>query len=539
MNNLSAQKLPKRILGLNELANNLWWSWHHEARELFKSLDRPLWKATVHNPVRLLYEIPPYRLVAATDDPAFLKKYDSVMDSFKAEMTEAQSWLHTTYPELEKHTIAYFSMEFALHNSLPLYAGGLGVLAGDYCKEASDLGLPLVGVGFMYPQGYFQQRISDEGWQEEIYRQLNFSEAPISRVIDAEKHPLKIEVKLDSGTVFVSAWQVNVGRARLYLLDSDLEENPPKERQLTARLYGGDRDTRLRQEIVLGIGGVRMLRALGIEPSIWHANEGHASFMMLERCREWVGKGMDFEEAARRVTATTVFTTHTPVPAGNDTFHHGQVEKCLHRYWDSLGLDRDAFMKLGTNGADATFNMTVLGMRMATQRNGVSELHGAVCRRMWHCLWPDLEEKDVPIKSVTNGVHVPTWVTPQMARLYKEHIGADWLARHDDPATWEHIGDIPDEEIWNARLWVKNKLISAVQSRTRKRWTENKGSPVPVLAMGALLDADVLTIGFCRRFTGYKRASLILQDLNRLKRILLDDLRPVQIIFAGNAHPHY
>ena len=496
-------------------------------------------EGTSHNPVKLLQQIAPYRLVAAADDLAFLKRYDSVMDNFKTDMSEVQTWFHTKYPHLGKHTIAYFSMEFAIHNSLPLYAGGLGVLAGDYCKEASDLGLPMVGVGFMYPQGYFHQRISDEGWQEEIYRQLNFSEAPITPVLDAQKQPVKIEVELDSRSVCMAVWQVNVGRVKLYLLDTDLEENSPADRQLTARLYGGDREMRLQQEIVLGIGGVRMLRALGIEPSVWHANEGHAAFMMLERCRELVEKGMDFTEAAEMVRATTVFTTHTPVPAGNDTFPHGLMEKCLHHYWGSLGLDRDAFMKLGTQDSDnATFNMTVLGLRMADQRNGVSQLHGAVCRRMWHCLWPDLEEKDVPICSVTNGVHVPTWVAPQMARLYEKYLGSDWVARHDDPALWEHVEDIPDEEIWAARLWLKNKLISAVQARARKRWSENRGSPVPVLAMGALLDAEVLTIGFSRRFTDYKRAALILSDINRLKRMLQDELRPVQIVFSGKAHPH-
>ncbi len=539
MNGLSTQKLPKRITGLNELSHNLWWSWHHEARELFKVLDRPHWKATCHNPVKLLQQIAPYRLVSAAEDPKFVKKYDSVMDNFKADASEVKTWFNTKYPHLKNHTIAYFSMEFALHNSLPLYAGGLGVLAGDYCKEASDLGLPMVGIGFMYPQGYFHQRISDDAWQEEHYRQLNFKEAPIAPVLIDQKHKAKIEVKLDSRTVCVAVWQVNVGRVKLYLLDSDLEENSPDDRQLTARLYGGNIETRLQQEIILGIGGVRMLRALGIEPSVWHANEGHAAFMMLERCRELVEKGMDFPEAVDKVRATTVFTTHTPVPAGNDAFAHGLLEKCLHHYWDSLGLDRNAFLKLGTQDSNNTaFNMTVLGLRMAQYSNGVSELHGAVCRQMWHCLWPNLEEKEVPIESVTNGIHVPTWTAPQMARLYEKYLGADWVNQHDDPALWERIEDIPDEEIWTTRLWLKNKLISLAQSRARKRWVEDCGSPVTVLAMGALLDSEVLTIGFSRRFTDYKRAALILHDIERLKRIVKNTWRPVQIIFAGKAHPN-
>ena len=536
MNGLSAPKLPKRISGLDELSRNLWWSWHLEARELFKILDRPLWKATSHNPVKLLQLIAPFRLVAMAEDPAFTRRYDAVMSHFQADIAEVNTWFPTQYPRLAKHTIAYFSMEFALHNSIPIYAGGLGVLAGDYCKEASDLGLPMVGVGFMYPQGYFQQRISDEGWQEEIYRQLNFGETPVAPVLDERKQRIKIGVELDGRTVYVAVWQVDIGRVRLYLLDSDNQENSPADRQLTARLYGGDRELRLQQEIILGIGGVRMLRALGITPVVWHANEGHAAFMILERCRELVQQGMDFEAAASRVRATTVFTTHTPVPAGNDAFAHDLMEKYWRHYWGALGLDRDTFLKIGTQGSE--FNMTVLGLRMAQYRNGVSGLHGAVCRRMWHSLWPDMPEKDVPITSVTNGIHVPTWVAPQMARLYEKYLGADWLEHHDDPALWERIEDIPDEELWTMRLWLKNKLISLAQSRARKRWSENCGSPAAALAMGALLDSGVFTIGFSRRFTDYKRAALILQDINRLKRLFQDELRPVQIIFAGKSHPN-
>ena len=350
---------------------------------------------------------------------------------------------------------------------------------------------------------------------------------------------MTIEVELDSRKVRIGVWQVNVGRVKLYLLDTDLEENPPGERQLTSRLYAGDREMRLQQEIILGVGGVRMLRALGVEPSVWHVNEGHAAFMTLERCREWVEKGLDFNEAANRVRATTVFTTHTPVPAGNDAFHHSLIEKYMHGYWGSLGLDKEAFLNLGTLKPDeASFNMTVLGLRLAEHCNGVSQLHGAVCRRMWHGLWPDLEEKDVPVDAVTNGIHVPTWVAPQMAHLYEKYLGADWMARHDEPSLWEHIEDIPDEEMWVTRLWLKNKLLSEIQSRARRRWVENRGSPLSALAAGALLDADVLTIGFSRRFTDYKRASLILRDINSLKRMLQDEPRPIQIIFAGKAHPH-
>jgi starch phosphorylase len=538
MNSLSVPKLPKRIGRLNELAYNLWWSWHIEARNLFKMLDRPLWKATDHNPVKLLQQIASHQLVAAAENAAFLKKYDLVMQDFQVYMSAKQTWFNLNYPHLSKYTIAYFSMEFAIHNSLPIYAGGLGILAGDYCKEASDLGLPLVGIGFMYPQGYFHQHISDNGWQQELYEQLNFDEAPITRVLDAQRQPLKVKVDLDARLVKVAVWQVNIGRVKLYLLDANLEENSPSDRLLSARLYGGDSEIRLQQEILLGIGGVRVLKALGIESSIWHANEGHTTFMMLERCRELVADGMDFVEAADKVRATTVFTTHTPVPAGNDAFSSDLMGKYFHRFWEYLGLDRETFLKLGGQDPQNTaFNMTVLGMRMAAQRNGVSQLHGAVCRKMWHPLWPEAEEKEVPILSVTNGIHIPTWVAPQMARLYEQYLGQNWLERQDGPTLWDQVMDIPDEEIWVVRRWLKYKLTSVIGDRARKRWCEDYIAPGQTLAMGSLLDPEVLTVGYCRRFTDYKRASLILYDLDRLKNLLQGYLQPVQIIFSGKAHP--
>jgi starch phosphorylase len=537
--NPSISNLPKRISGLNKLAYNLWWSWHIEARELFNILDRPLWKATGHNPVKLLQRISHNQLTSAAKNPAFLKKYDLVMSNFKNDISASNTWFEVHYPNLAKHTIAYFSLEFAIHNSLPIYAGGLGILAGDYCKEASDLGLPMIGVGFMYPEGYFRQRISADGWQEEIYDQLSFDESPIIPVLNARGETIKVSVPLDNRTVKVALWQVNVGRVKLYLLDTNIEDNHPADRQLSDRLYVGEREMRLEQEIIIGIGGVRVLRALGIEPAIWHANEGHVAFMMLERIREQVEKGLDFNEAVKQVKATTTFTTHTPVPAGNEVFSIDLIEKYFHSYWTSLRIDREALLNLGTYDSDKTgFNMTVLALRLADQHNGVSQIHGKVCRHMWHTLWPKIEEKDVPITSITNGIHVPTWITPQMSRLYDKHLAPDWLKRHDDPALWERVLDIPDEEIWAARRWLKSKLISAVNDMVRKRWSEDTIQPVQAIAMGAFLDTEALTIGFGRRFTDYKRNTLILHDINRLKRMLSSQLQPVQIIFAGKAHPY-
>jgi starch phosphorylase len=538
MNNLSVSKLPRRIEGLNELAYNLWWSWHIEARQLFKALDTPLWKTTGHNPVKMLQQIASHRLVAASQDPLFLKKYDSVMSEFKDIISGGDTWFNTKYPHLAQHTIAYFSLEFAIHNSLPLYAGGLGVLAGDYCKESSDLGLPIVAVGFMYPQGYFHQHISTDGWQNEVYEQLNFSEAPISPVLNAEGQRMIVEVPLDKRSVRINIWQVNVGRVKLYLLDTDVEGNSPSERKLSARLYAGDQEIRLQQQIVIGIGGVRVLRALGIEPAIWHANEGYTAFMMLERIRELVAKGLSFAEAADKVRATTVFTIHTLVLGVNDAFSSDMIEKYFHHYWDFLRLDRETFLGLGKRGSDnSVFNVTALGLKMAGHRNGVSQLHAGLCRRTCNSIWPDTEEKEVPISSVTNGVHVPTWVAPQAASLYEEYLSHDWMKRRDVPALWEKVSDIPDEKIWAMRNWLKHKLISSVKERARKRWAEDHIAPEQALAMGGLLDTEVLTIAFCRRFTAYKRASLILNDIDRLKQLLRNEFRPVQIIFAGKAHP--
>jgi starch phosphorylase len=347
-----------------------------------------------------------------------------------------------------------------------------------------------------------------------------------------------VEAPLDMRSVRVSIWQANVGRVKLYLLDTNVEGNSPSERELSARLYAGDQEIRLQQQIIIGIGGVRVLRALGTEPVIWHANEGYTAFMMLERIRELVVKGLSFPEAADKVRATTVFTIHTLIPGGNDTFSPDLIEKYFHRYWDSLRLDRETFLELGKRESDnSAFNMTALGLRMANYRNGVSQLHGGLCRRTCHSLWPDAEEKEVPISSVTNGVHVPTWVAPQAASLYEAYLSHDWLERHDDPTLWEKVLDIPDEGIWAMRQWLKHKLISSVKERSRKRWAEDRVAPEQALVMGALLDTEVLTIAFCRRFTAYKRASLILNDISRLKQLLRNEFRPVQIIFAGKAHP--
>jgi glycogen phosphorylase len=532
-------KLPERIAGLGELAYNLWWSWHPLIRDLFRKLDRSMWRSTGHNPVEMLRLIPYHNLVGRAENSEYLSSYDEAMGVFHAGISSPTTWFEKAYPDQAKSSIAYFSLEFAVHNSLPLYAGGLGVLAGDYCKEASDLGIPLVGVGFMYPQGYFHQHVSQDGWQNEIYDQLNYDDVAVRRVLGPDGKLLMVTVPLDSVSIYVSAWLVNLGRVKLYLLDTNLDENPQAYRGLSARLYGGDREIRLLQELVIGLGGVRMLRALGITPNIWHANEGHTSFMMMERLRELTQNGVELESAINSIRAATVFTTHTPVPAGNDTFSIDLVDKYFHNFWGQLGITREGFMKLGTTDADkSSFNMTVLGLKMAGFSNGVSKLHGQVCRKMWHQLWPDLAEDDVPIGSITNGVHMPTWIAPPLDMVFRSHLRPDWLEHQDDEAMWEDVMKIPDEIMWNTHGWLKIKLMGAIMERARESWSKQILAPVQPLAMGALLNAEVLTLGFCRRFTGYKRPNLILKDMKRLKNILSADLQPVQLIFAGKAHPN-
>jgi starch phosphorylase len=391
----------------------------------------------------------------------------------------------------------------------------------------------------MYPQGYFHQVVSQDGWQNEIYDQLNFDEVPVSRVLTPEGKLLMVSVPLDSVSIYVSAWTLKLGKVTLYLLDTNLNENPQAYRGLSARLYGGDREMRLLQELVIGLGGVRILRAIGINPTVWHANEGHTTFMMVERVRELVRKGMDVKDAIEKVKATTVFTTHTPVPAGNDVFSLDLIEKYFHNYWGLLGMSHDEFMELGTMEADrSSFNMTVLGLHLSNYRNGVSKLHGRVCRKMWQPAWPGLPEEKIPIDHITNGVHLATWVCPQIQFAYSTYIHENWLENQADPAMWEKVLSIPDEVLWEAHRWRKINLISAVLDRARQRWTKDRVSPVQPLAMGALLDTEALTIGFCRRFTEYKRPTMIFKNLERLKKLMRIDLRPLQIVFAGKAHPN-
>ncbi|MDK2744956.1 MAG: alpha-glucan family phosphorylase [Nitrospira sp. BO4] len=535
----SPNPLPQSLNRLPELARNLWWSWTLEARQLFEVIDPTLWFLTNHNPVKLLADVKADRLTRLAEDPAFLRQYSAVFRLFDEYLANKKSWVGTHHADLTKTTIAYFSAEFGLHASVPIYSGGLGILAGDHCKEASDLGLPLVGIGFMYPQGYFRQRITPEGWQEAAYAPFNRDESPVHPALTPSGEPCRFAVEMGNRRVTAAVWKVLVGRIPLFLIDTDVPENSPEDRALSARLYGGDQEMRLCQEILLGIGGVRMLRSLGISPSVWHANEGHSAFLTLERVRELVQKGSSHAEASELVRQSTVFTTHTPVPAGHDVFPHYLMDRYFAGYWEQLGLSRDEFLRLGETpeSRGQGFNMTALVMRLSAHVNGVSREHGRVTREMWHHFWPGLPTDQIPIRSVTNGIHAPTWISPELHHLYSKSLSPTWTHTCDDPAMWQRVMDIPDHELWTVRQTMKRKLMGFIRDRARNGWMHGHLQPSQVLTRGTLLDPEALTIGFARRFATYKRATLLFRDLERLKALLQDRWRPVQLIFAGKAHP--
>ena len=531
--------LPERIHRIAELAHDLWWSWTPRGRDVFRRLDYPLWRVTWHNPVRMLERIAPDVVARAIATPEWLDNYDRALEQLDAARAARDTWYERERKGQNGETFAYFSAEFALHQSLPIYAGGLGVLAGDHCKEASDLGVPLVGVGFMYPQGYFRQSMSADGWQEEIYEQLNWTDAPIAPALTPDGRPCVVAVPIGRRTVLAAVWRVRAGRVSLYLLDTSLDENAPWDRSLSARLYGGDREMRVQQEIMLGIGGVRALQALGIKPTVYHLNEGHAAFAVLQRVHDLCGGGASFHAALEEVRKTTVFTTHTPVTTGHDAFPFDLVERHLADAWGDLGEHREQFLELAhyDNGSGPMFNMTALAMRTAGAINGVSQLHGEVTKQMWHPIWPETPIEQLPVKSLTNGVHVPTWMSSEIAALLGKHLGADWLDHHDDPAFCDGVLRIPDEELWAVRQSLRGFLFTFIRERARHQWTTQGIATARIVAAGTMLDRHTLTIGFARRFTGYKRPELIFSDPDRLAAILNAPGRNVQILFAGKAHP--
>lgn len=528
--------LPQPLARLNELAYNLWWTWSPEAQALFHAIDPDLWASTTHNPVKLLHTVAGERLRTLATDPAFLAQMETALAAFDAYMHPASVWFDRTHPEHSRDIIAYFSAEFGLHEALPIYSGGLGVLAGDHCKSASDLGLPFVGVGFLYPQGYFSQRISEDGAQEASYTKLDFADLPATPALDANGNEVLVNVQLPGRNVYAKVWRLQIGRIPLYLMDTDVELNAPADRELSARLYGGDMEVRVAQEVVLGIGGVRALRALGIHPTVFHMNEGHAAFLSLERVRELVQEQrLSFYQAQQIVAASGVFTTHTPVPAGNDAFPFDMMDKFFRGFWEQMGLDREGFMNLARWGE--RFSMTVLALRFAAHANGVSALHGQVARAMWADMWPDLALEEVPITHVTNGVHTGTWLAPALGKLYDQHLGADWREEPDLPAAWERLVSVPDADLWDLHQQLRQQTLDFLRARVAQQRRRYGESPAQVAAAYAMFNPNALTIGFARRFATYKRATLIFHDLERIHRLLSDPNRPVQIVFAGKAHP--
>ena len=532
--------LPEALSGLRTIAYNLWWTWEPQAIELFRRIDTDLWRSTRHNPVKMLGLLQQTRLEELQADDGFMAHLLRVEEALREYMAGKTWYEKSRNAEAPLH-IAYFSMEFGLHESIPIYSGGLGVLSGDHLKSASDLGIPLAGVGLLYRQGYFRQYLNIEGWQQEIYPENDFYNMPLRLERNADGNPLTITLEMVDHPVSFNVWRMQVGRVPLFLLDTNLEENSWEDRKITAQLYGGDQEMRIRQEILLGIGGFRALRMLGIEPEVCHMNEGHAAFLALERIRVLMDEQqLHFAEAREMVTAGNVFTTHTPVEAGIDHFQPDLVEKHLAGYFRGLGLSREEFLGLGRQNPKnphETFCMAVLALRLAGHANGVSELHGQVSRKMWKNIWPELPEEHLPLTSITNGVHTRTWLSNEMAGLLIRYLGTGWL---DDPADcgiWRKIRLVPDAELWRTHERCREQLVTLARKRLNEHLRHVGATAKEIVAADEVLDPEVLTIGFARRFATYKRGTLLLRDLDRLERILNHPTRPVQIIFAGKAHP--
>jgi len=530
--------LPQRIGELARLAKNLWWSWSRDARNLFRSIDVLLWHRTRHNPIRLLQLVEPARLDELAGDEHFLAQLERVRAQFERALSSEGTWFRSTYPEFASRPVAYFCAEFGLHNSVPVYSGGLGVLAGDHCKTSSDLGIPLVGIGLLYTQGFFKQRIQVDGWQEGAEDPPNPAATPLTRLQDQSGAPVVVTLPLAGRTLHIGAWRMIVGSVPVYLLDTDLEANDPGDRSLSLKLYGGGPDVRVRQEWVLGVGGVRLLRKLGIEPAAWHANEGHAAFMLVERVREHLVDGRTLDESVAIVRASSTFTTHTPVPAGHDVFTRDQVAQCIAGYLNDE-MSEETFFSFGRHPEqnNGSYHMTVTGMRLAGRVNGVSRLHGEETRRMWRVLWPEHEGDNVPISHVTNGVHLATWMANPIMDLLDSGLGHGWGWRLEDPGVLDRVLNLDPVELWNVHVGLKNNLLEHIKEEARHRWQSRWKEPAQLAAAGTLLSQDALTIGFARRFAAYKRADLVFMDPDRLREILTDERRPVQIVFAGKAHP--
>ena len=534
-------QLPKRINKLSVISNNLWWSWNTEFLRLFKKIDFDLWETVEKNPVKFLKLVSQERLEMASKDSEFLKEYDKNVENFENYINSKNTWFSEKYPNNKNDLIAYFSAEYGLDETIPIYSGGLGILSGDHLKSASDLGIPLVAVGLLYKSGYFNQKIDGNGIQQSEYNEIEINNLPINPVKNENGQDLIIFVKFPRRRLYLKVWQVNVGRVKLYLLDSDIDENNPEDRDVTLKLYGGDQEMRIRQEIVLGMAGVSLLKTLGLNPTVYHMNEGHSAFLTLELTKDIIEeKHVSFDIARDITTSKTVFTTHTPVPAGNDIFPIDLVERYFKDFWPKLGLDREQFLKLGMKPCEELepgFNMGILALKIAGKKNGVSKLHGAVSRELFGEVWPHIAANESPITYVTNGIHTCSWLAPNLKELYNKYLIPYWQDNIHLEYTWEKIKNIPDEKLWEAHNYRKEKLFDLIRENTTNRLRRAGRSYEEIKEIVSKLNPNALTIGFARRFATYKRATLIFKDLERITQILNDESRPVQLVFAGKAHP--
>ena len=539
-------QLPKNINRLQEIANNLWWSWNTEFLRLFKRIDNDLWETVDKNPVKFLKRVSQERIEMASKDDKFLKEYNKVVKNFDDYMSSKDTWFNKKYPNSRNDLIAYFSAEYGLDQTIPIYSGGLGILSGDHLKSASDLGIPLIGIGLLYKNGYFNQKIEGYGgMQVSEYTDIDLENLPINPVKNEKGEELIIYVKFPKRRLYLKVWQINVGRVKLYLLDSDIDNNNPEDRDVTLRLYGGDQEMRIRQEIVLGMSGVELLKVLGLNPTIYHMNEGHSAFLTLELMKNIIEeKQVSFEVAKDITSAKTVFTTHTPVPAGNDIFPIELVEKYFKNFWGLLGIEREEFLRLGMKPQeelDTSFNMGILALKIAGKKNGVSKLHGEVSRELFGEVWPNIAANESPITYVTNGIHTCTWLAPKLKDLYNEYLTTPttpyWQDKIYLDETWKRIKNIPNEKLWGVHLERKEKLIDIIKENTTERLRRAGVSYEEIREIISSLNSNDLIIGFARRFATYKRATLIFNDLERITQILNDSERPVKLVFAGKAHP--
>jgi len=531
--NIAIPNLPKEIEGLGEIALNIWWTWNPKGKNLFKLISPYLWKESNHNPIKLLKILSKDELDNLLQNKQFMQEYNYVYALFK-------DYMGNDTKLVEPLPIAYFCAEFGLHHSVPIYSGGLGFLAGDILKESSDMNIPMVGIGFMYPQGYIRQIIGSDGWQNGANETIDKDTAPIERVLDEQGNHFTIQVPFIDPPVFASVWKINVGRVTLYLLDTDIEQNDPWDREICSHLYVPDLNQRLRQQIVLGIGGYKVLEELGIEYSILHLNEGHPAFALFERVRSSIeNEKLSLEDALQKVRETSVFTTHTPLQAATDVYSFDMMSNYFGDYWKRLGMSKEEFFSFGIN-PDSTgsgFNMTVFGLKMCNNRNAVSKKHCEVTKEIWKSVFAVDKKEEVPIEYVTNGVHLPTWLSDELFENLNEILGEDWIHLEDNPAIWTRINEISNKEIWDLHYANKVRLVNFIRERVRRKWSDEGIDPLVAMAEGVMLDPDILTIGFARRMTSYKRPNLLLRDLQRLENILNNSDKPVQIIFAGKAHP--